>query len=604
MTDQKNLIMAIVLSVLVLVAFEWLWPSAPKPAPQGQPQATGDSAPPPAPDQAPDQAAGTQPAAPGGAGTRSDADAGGGFLDLPSVSQAPGVEGMTAAERRSRQTALNQTPRVTIDTPSLTGSINLVGARIDDLTLRDYTVEQDPDSDNITLFSPAGAPRPYFAEQGWVPGDDATVPGPDARWTASGGPLTANNSVTLSWDNGEGLIFRREITLDSDYMFTVTQSVENAGDEAVTLYPYGLVSRTGTPPTMGFFILHEGPLGVVDGSLVEHDYGDVREEGEITADSEGGWIGITDKYWLAALVPQTDAQVKTRFSYHGGGAQRGKYQTDFLAAGLTVPAGGTAEHMSRMFAGAKEVKLLDRYQDELGIDHLDKAVDFGWFYFMTKPIFYLLTFFNGLLGNFGLAIIGLTILIKIVLFPLANKSYKSMSKMKKLQPEMKKLQERFKEDKQRMNQELMALYKKEKVSPVSGCLPILVQIPVFFSLYKVLFVSIEMRQAPFYGWIQDLSQPDPTSIFNLFGLLPFTPPEFLMIGIWPLIMGLTMWLQQKLNPQPTDPTQAKIMTFLPILFTFLLARFPAGLVIYWATNNGLSILQQWVIMRRMGVKAG
>ncbi|MDP4795974.1 MAG: membrane protein insertase YidC, partial [Rhodospirillales bacterium] len=357
------------------------------------------------------------------------------------------------------------------------------------------------------------------------------------------------------------------------------------------------------PHTTNFYILHEGLLGVVDGKLKEIKYTDLQEEpaGD-SAESTGGWVGITDKYWLATLIPNQAEKVQTRFLHRKEGVVD-VYQADYLGAPVVIPAGGSGSTKSHMFAGAKEVNLLDNYAEKFGIINFDLAIDFGWFYFLTKPIFLALLWIHALVGNLGVSILLLTVAIKILFFPLANKSYTSMSKMKKLQPQMVKLRERFADDKVKLNQEMMSLYKREKVNPASGCLPILLQIPVFFSLYKVLFVTIEMRQAPFFGWIQDLSAPDPTTIFNLFGLIPFTPPEMLMIGIWPLIMGVSMFIQQRLNPQPADPIQAKIFLFMPIFFTFLLAKFPAGLVIYWAWNNTLSILQQWVIMRRMGIKA-
>ncbi len=371
----------------------------------------------------------------------------------------------------------------------------------------------------------------------------------------------------------------------------------------VTLYPYGLVSRTGTPPTLGFFILHEGLLGVINDQLREVDYDELQEDGKIEGTSQGGWLGITDKYWLVALVPDQKAQLRTNFR-HTLQNREDKYQVDYLSSAVVVQPNSSNEISNRLFAGAKEVKLLDAYEADLGISRFDLAVDFGWFYFLTKPIFYVLIYFFEWLGNFGLAILLLTVIIKIAFFPLANKSYAAMSRMKQLQPKMTKLKERYGDDRAKMNEAMMKLYKDEKVNPAAGCFPMLIQIPVFFALYKVLFVAIEMRHAPFYGWIQDLSAPDPTSLFTLFGLIPWSPPEFLMIGIWPIIMGATMYLQQKLNPAPADPMQAKIFMFLPFIFTFMLAQFPAGLVIYWAWNNILSIAQQYAIMKRMGVKIG
>ena len=373
----------------------------------------------------------------------------------------------------------------------------------------------------MRLLNPPGAPDTYFAEFGWVAGDEATaVPGRDATWRADRGEVRPDQPVTLTWDNGGNLRFSRTVAIDENYMFTITQRVENTGDEPVTLHPYGLISRWGTPPTLGFFILHEGPIGVLAGTLEEIDYDDLREDGPIELPSQGGWMGITDKYWLASLVPDQQSELVANFRHYLADGQD-RYQVDYLRPAMTVAPGETVEVTDRLFAGAKEVGLLDAYANEYGIPLFDRAVDFGWFYFLTKPIFHMLHFFYQLLGNYGLAILLLTLLVKLLFFPLANKSYRAMSKMKKLQPEMMRLREQFGDDKMRMNQELMALYKKEQVNPMSGCLPIVVQIPVFFALYKVLFVSIEMRHAPFFGWIQDLSAPDPTSLFNLFGLVPW-----------------------------------------------------------------------------------
>jgi YidC/Oxa1 family membrane protein insertase len=411
--------------------------------------------------------------------------------------------------------------------------------------------------------------------------------------------------VDFTWDNGEGLRFVRHYAVDNNYMFTVTQTVENRRAEPVTLYPYSLVSRTGNPVTSSTYILHEGPVGVLEGTLKETKYSDLKPGKPEEFKSTGGWLGITDKYWLTALIPDQQEAIKARFTR----TDRDKteiFQVDFTGAEHVAAAGGSSSVTGRLFAGAKEVHLLDNYEGELHIPLFDHAIDFGWFYWITKPIFLTLDFFSRQLfsswhGNFGLSILLLTLLIKLLFFPLANKSYRAMSKMKLLQPEMQKLRERFGEDKARLNQEMMALYKRVGANPLAGCLPIALQIPVFFSLYKVLYVTIEMRQAPFYGWIHDLSATDPTNVLNLFGLLPFVPPDalgFLHIGAWPLIMGVTMYLQQKLNPAPPDPVQAKMFMILPFVFTYMLAQFPAGLVIYWAWNNLLSISQQWLIMRR------
>jgi YidC/Oxa1 family membrane protein insertase len=489
--------------------------------------------------------------------------------------------------------------RVKIDTPRLHGSIDLDGGRLDDLTLATYHETVDPKSPEVVLLSPSGTENPYLAEFGWVATTPGTkVPEPQTRWTASSGPLTPASPVTLTWDNGEGLVFSRAISVDKNYMFTVRDAVRNTSPDPVKLAPYGLISRTGTPHVAGYYILFEGLIGYLDGSLQEVKYSSLAPDKPLDYGSNGGWLGFTDKYWLTALIPPQHDAIKARLT-HSVDAGVDRYQTDFLGPELTVSPEGTAESTARFFAGAKEVNLLDAYEAS-GIPLFDHAIDFGWFYFLTKPIFLTLQFFDRILSNFGLAILLLTLCVKLLFFPLANKSYNAMSKMKLLQPEIQKLRERFPDDKARQQQEMMALYKRVGANPLAGCLPIVIQIPVFFSLYKVLFVTIEMRHAPFYGWIHDLSAPDPTSFANLFGLLPFTPPSLLMIGAWPLIMGLTMFLQQKLNPQPVDPVQARMFMLLPIVFTYMLAAFPAGLVIYWAWNNLLSIAQQWAIMHRQG----
>lgn len=576
MTDQRNMFLAIVLSMVILFGWDYFFGIEPEPI--------------------------ESPAA-----TETAIDANG--LTAPSVDPS-GALGLSApgmgAPQRNRDDVLTDVSRVQISTDSLHGSIPLKGLRFDDLTLVKYRETVDPESAEIVLLSPARAPRPYYAEIGWLSSDASMpVPNQDTEWSTglSNPTLSAERPLVLTWDNGAGLTFRRTITLDQDYMFTVYDEVENRTDQAVSLYPYGLVARIDTPDILGFFILHEGPLGVFNDTLKEVDYEDLREEPLDETTSTGGWIGFTDKYWLTALAHEQSSAVASAFR-HTSPNGRDRYQADFRTSEpVVVQAGETTGAKTYLFAGAKEVELLDGYAEDLGIARFDLAIDFGWFYFLTKPFFYSLIWLQGVLGNFGLAILGLTIGLRLLLYPLADKQFKAMTKLKKLQPEMKKLQERYADDRQRMNQELMELYKREKANPAAGCLPILIQIPIFFALYKVLFVTIEMRHEPFYGWINDLSAPDPTSIFNLFGLLPFDVPSFLAIGAWPIIMGVTMWLQQKLNPAPTDPMQAKIMSFLPIIFTFLLATFPAGLVIYWAWSNALGILQQWAIMRRAGVSA-
>jgi YidC/Oxa1 family membrane protein insertase len=461
----------------------------------------------------------------------------------------------------------------------------------------------------VQLLSPEGTADPYFVEFGWVPAPDSGVKTPDAStlWQTADPTLAVDHPAKLTWDNGQGLLFTRTISIDANYMFTVTQTVENHGSKAVTLYPYGLISRGGTMPVQSTRYLHVGPIGVLDGTLHELSYSDLATDKPTDFKTNGGWLGLTDEYWLVSLVPRQSENLTARFtkvpSSHGA-----LYQVDFTGDAHVVAPGGSAATTDHLFAGAKEVHLLDNYETQLRIPRFDRAIDFGWFYFLTKPIFLILDWLYHQIGNFGLAIMLFTLGVKIVFFPLANKSYRSMSKMKLLQPEMAKLKERLGDDKARLNQEMMALYKRSGANPAAGCLPIVIQIPVFFSLYKVLYVTIEMRHAPFFGWIHDLSAPDPTSVLNLFGLLPWAPPEhlpligFLSIGAWPLIMGITMFLQQKITPTSPDPTQAKMMMALPVVFTFMLAHFPAGLVIYWAWNNSLSIAQQWLILRQVQVK--
>ena len=491
-----------------------------------------------------------------------------------------------------------------MESKEVSGSISLRGARIDDITLTQYRESLEPESDMIKLLLKSNGRTPYFIEFGWSSPDGVKVPNGKTLWQSSSNLLTPEKTVTLKWNNGEGINFYQDISIDDTFMITVNQRVENSSAKSVTLYPYGLIRRAGEPETIDFFVLHEGPLGVFDRTLSEQSYGDLTEAGKkginIKPDESGGWIGLTDKYWMTALLP--DQNQKYNFTFRKLSSNGGQYQTDFLGNAVTIPANSKGEFLSRTFAGAKRLALFDKYEQKFNIQHFDLAIDFGWFYFLTKPFFYALSWANDYLGNFGLAILAITVIVKLLFFPLANKSYKSMAKMRVLTPQIQKLRERVGDDRQKLNQEMMNLYKKEKVNPAAGCLPILVQIPVFFALYKVLFVSIEMRQTPFFGWIKDLSVQDPTSIFNLFGLLPYSTsflPDFLNIGIWPLLMGVTMFLQQRLNPTPPDPIQAKIFAWMPVAFTFLLATFPAGLVIYWTWNNLLSICQQWVIMNKM-----
>jgi YidC/Oxa1 family membrane protein insertase len=593
--DQKNLIIAIVLSIAIVLGFEFFYnlPRLEKQKAQEAERALQ---------------------------TQSETTAQAPATSTPAANAPAAAPGATAPAAPTAPTPAaavppSQQPRVRIETTRknektgdvekvVSGSIRLTGGRIDDIKLERYRETTDPNSPPITLLAPQGTPDPYFAEFGWVAARQGIkVPDDNTAWTADRQVMTQDQPVTLSWDNGEGLRFERRYAIDRDYMITITQRVVNSSSSPVQVMPYGLVSRQGTPPTSGYYILHEGPLGVFDSRLAEYNYKDLVKTPNIEKKSTGGWIGITDKYWLVALIPDQKTSVTSRF-LHVPANNIDRYQIDYQEAEQTVAPGASAEITTRLFAGAKEVKLIDRYAAEYGIDHFELAIDWGWFKFLTRPIFVALDFFNGLLGNFGLAILLLTVIIKGLFFPLANKSYRAMSKMKLLQPEMEKLREKYGEDKQRLSQEMMGLYKKHGANPVAGCLPIAIQIPVFFALYKDIFITIEMRHAPFYGWIHDLSSADPTSVFNLFGLLPFGPPEMHLLGhtlgAWPLIMGITMFLQQKLNPQPPDPVQAKVFLLMPIFFTFLLASFPAGLVIYWAWNNLLSIAQQWVIMKRMG----
>jgi YidC/Oxa1 family membrane protein insertase len=586
--DNKNLILAILLSVIVFVAWTYFY---------GAPQMENQRQQAEIAQQQQQQVPGTAGNIPMPAG--------------PTALDSPGVPGLAStAPLATREAALAATPRVMIDTPSKHGSINLRGGRIDDLTLKDYNETVEPNSPNIILFSPSTAAAPYYAEFGWVGNVPGGVPNTETVWTASAQNLSPGSPVTLSFDNGEGVVFRRTIAVDADALFTIEDTVENQTGETLNLFPYGLISRHGEPETLGYFVLHEGMIGVLgEAGLQEYSYSNVLKEnliggnvrGVTWADNLGGWIGITDKYWAAVIIPDQTDPFQGRYTVQQDPA-RPIFQSDVLSQARVVAPGQTAASTKRLFAGAKEVDVIDRYHDQFGILKFDLLIDWGWFYFITKPMFYALDFFYKLVGNFGVAILIVTVLLKILFLPLANKSYASMAKMKAVQPEMLALRDRYKDDRAKQQQELMELYKREKINPVAGCWPVLIQIPVFFALYKVLFVSIEMRHAPFFGWIQDLAAPDPTSIFNLFGLLPFAVPALLVVGVWPILMGITMFVQMKMNPEPTDPVQKAVFTWMPLLFTFLLASFPAGLVIYWAWNNFLSVLQQGFIMKRHGVK--
>ncbi len=588
MTEHKNTIIAIVLSLVVVLGWQYF---------VGYPQMRHEPATTPA--------EGTTPA------------------PKPVTPLPP-----PTAQTRPREAVIAATPRIAISTPRLHGSINLKGGRIDDLSLEQYRELVEANSPPIVLLSPSGAPNAFYSEFGWVAasGTSAQLPGPETVWQQDGsGTLGIDHPVTLHYDNGAGLMFHRTIAVDDHYLFTVKDSVDNKGASAVTLFPYALVSRHGAPVVQGYYILHEGLIGMMgDQGLQTETYKKIDDKkpeasAECTAqfcwDVTNAWLGFTDKYWAAVLLPGTGAKVHAQFSGGDAGGLK-TYQTDYRMAAQTINPGATGTADARLFAGAKEVSVVGinfplgpgGYNQALQLNHFDLLIDWGWFYFITKPMFLALDYFFHLVGNFGLAILIVTVLVKLLFFPLANKSYASMAKMKAVQPQMAMIKERYGDDKMKQQQAMMELYKKEKINPIAGCLPIALQIPVFFSLYKVLFITIEMRHAPFYGWIHDLSSPDPTNIFTLFGLLHFDPTVlplvggFLHLGIWPAIMGVTMWVQMKLNPAPPDPTQQMIFNWMPLIFTFMLASFPAGLVIYWAWNNSLSVLQQSVIMHKNGAK--
>jgi YidC/Oxa1 family membrane protein insertase len=576
--DNKNLFLAIVVSLAILIGWQYLVPQ-PKPVPH--PVATTE--------QTPEQ----QAAAPTAA-----------------AAVAP-----IAEPKLTREDALAASPRVAIETPSIKGSINLKGGRIDDLTLQRYHVTVDPNSPAIVLLSPSGGPDTYFADEGWSSTDAAVkLPGDDTVWTASGDKLTLATPVTLSWDNGDGLKFTRTISIDDKYMFTVKQAVNNDRSDPVELAPYARISRASIPTTAStswWGYSYEGPIGAFNDVKTVVKYKDVTTSQR--ENTTGGWLGFSDKYWLTAVAPADQAlPIKAGFISSASGTKP-TYQADYLGSASTVAPGTSVTSSILVFAGPKEVRTLAAYRDKLGLPLFDDAVDFGLFWFFTKPIFYILDYFYGVIGNFGVAILLLTVLMKAAFFPLQTRAVLNMNKMKALQPEIVKLREKFGDDKMRLNQETMALYKRVGANPVAGCLPIALQIPVFFSLYKVLYVSLEMWHAPFFGWVQDLSDHDPTTLFNLFGLLPFTPPPFLdlgslighvtlpTIGVWPVIYCISMVLQQRMQPMQVDPVQARMFKFMPFLFTFMMAGFPAGLVIYWSWSNTLTMAQQWLITRRTKV---
>jgi YidC/Oxa1 family membrane protein insertase len=563
-SDNRNMILAIVLSALVLVGWSFLTDSF---FPTANPPSTK-------------VVEGRQVA-------------------VPKPGADPAADGPRVL--RARAMVLRETPRVRIATPSLRGSINLRGARIDDLELSRHSQDLRPNSPPVQLLTPAGARDAYFAGFGWT-GSGLALPGPDTVWRASGDTLAPGRPVTLSWDNGAGQRFLIELAVDANYMFTARQRVENRGSGAVGVRPYALISRANASPDPDSWTVHIGPVGVFNG-VADYDTGfdDLAEAGDRRIDSVGGWLGFGDKYWLTALVPDQRADVEASFRR----GARGGFQADVTPENAMVVAPGqSAATQTRFFAGAKEVALLDDYEDELGIRQFDKAIDWGWFYWFMKPIFYLLNMLHQAIGNFGVAIICLTVIVRGLMFPIAQRQFKSMAAMRVVQPKMKAIQERHKDDKPRQQQEMLKLYQEEKINPLAGCLPILLQIPIFYALYKVLLLAVEMRHQPFALWIKDLSAPDPLTPINLFGLLPFTPPAFLLIGVLPIIVGVTMWLQFKLNPQPMDPIQQQVFSIMPWVLVVVMAPFAAGLQLYWAVSNLLTIAQQkWLYSRTPGLKA-
>ncbi len=574
MENNRNYFVAIALSVLILIAWQFLYinPKIEK-----------------------ERIAAEQTQANPAAGNQTTAG-------QTATGQTPA--GAVPGGNESREQAIAKSARVTIDTPALSGSINLTGARLDDLKLKEYHETVDDKSPIITLFSPADSKDGYFTELGYI-GNEAsgTVPGPATVWSVkSGDKLTPATPVVLTFTNEKGVVFTRTISVDEHFMFQITDTINNGSGAPVSLSSYGRVTRFNKPTTPSIYVLHEGFIGVIgEHGLNEVAYGKVEDEAPIQpGKTTTGWLGITDKYWAATIVPPQATPYEAKFAHFPDG--RPRYQADYKQDAITIAPGQSTDLKALVFAGAKQVPLVDGYEKSYSIPQFDLLIDWGWFYFITKPMFKLMDFFFRYFGNFGVAILLTTIVVKALFFPLASKQYASMANMKKVQPKMEELKKKHGDDRMALQQAMMQLYKEEKINPIAGCWPILLQIPVFFALYKVIYVTIEMRHAPFFGWIQDLSAPDPTSIFNLFGLLPFEVPHMLLIGVWPLIMGVTMFLQMRMNPTPPDPTQAMLFTWMPVVFTFMLASFPAGLVIYWAWNNTLSIAQQAVIMRRHGVK--
>jgi len=510
---------------------------------------------------------------------------------------APSLEQNEQVSKISRTEAIGEENRILFENDSIKGSISLTGSSIDDLTFKKYTKTLNG-TDNIVLLNPRKVQNGYYVETGWVTSNkNIEIPNSKTIWKIEGNnKLTPNSPVKLIWTNDDNIKFEKKISIDNQYLFTINQTIINNSNKSYNFYTYGQIIRNEAPEVTNFYILHEGLLGVFDDQLIEEDYDDIEEK-KYSVNAETGWLGITDKYWITSLIPEEEKKFRAEFDY------KNKFRANFIETNVTeVGANETKSNKIKIIIAAKEVGVIDGYAESLNISKFDLAIDWGWFYFLVKPLFFAIDYFFKITGNFGIAIILITACIRLAFFPLANYSFRSMAKMKVLQPEMTRLKELHKEDKMKLQQEMMALYKKEKVNPLSGCLPIFIQIPFFFAIYKMLFVTIEMRHQPFFGWIKDLSERDPTSIFNLFGLIPWDPPSFLLIGAWPVAMGITMFLQQKLNPTPPDPVQAKIFMFFPLFLTVILAPFPSGLVIYWTINNVLTMAQQYVIMKRTTVK--
>jgi len=576
MGEQKNLFLAIGLSVAIIIVFQLLFPQQSVMSPTST-------------------------------------------NDIEEIQPATSIDDNQVVSRtivKSKEDIIVLSDRVNIQNPLLSGSINLTGAILDDLVLLKYKESLNDDSKNINLFSPEETANPYYIEFGWkkLSNNSSVIDLPmrDTQWSATASNLTPNSPVTLVWTNNQNVTFKIHFEIDDNYLFNVSQIIENNSSSNIEVFPYRLIKRINLPDTINFFILHEGLISLLNDELLEKDYDDLQDDCSTTTSekklfcdqkSKGGWLGFTDKYWMSALIPDPDETINANYRHSNNG--KDDFRVGYVGKVFEIKPQSTHLYNGKVFAGAKSLKILDNYKNNNNITRFTDAIDWGWFSFLTKPISYAINWFYGYAGNFGLAIVAFTILMRLILFPLAHTSFKSMAKMKKLQPEMQRLKETYPDDRKKMQQELMALYKREGANPIAGCLPLIVQIPIFFSLYKVLFCTIEMYHAPFYGWIHDLSAPDPLGALTLFGIIPWNVPAFLSIvniGILPIFMGFTMWLQQKLNPAPTDPTQAKIFKFLPFVFTFILAGFAAGLVLYWSVNNILSIAQQWFIQRKILAK--